>query len=98
LSPSLVAETAGAQGPRVDTAKIDAMFQSLITKDSPGCAVATIRNSKVEYARGYGMADVERQVPITPKSIFNLASVSKQFTAEVNSGDRVRHLCFDRQP
>lgn len=51
------------------------------TNSTPGCAVSAIRNGAVEYAKGYGMADLEHDVPITPQTPFYLASVSKQFTA-----------------
>jgi CubicO group peptidase (beta-lactamase class C family) len=49
--------------------------------DGPGCAVGVSRNGEVLYERGYGMANMETGTPITPSSIFHVASVSKQFTA-----------------
>lgn len=39
------------------------------------------RDGAIAYARGYGLADLERRVPITPKSVFDLGSTSKQVTA-----------------
>jgi CubicO group peptidase (beta-lactamase class C family) len=48
---------------------------------SPGCAAAVIRNGEVSFKNGYGYADLERDVKITPTSVFYLASLSKQFTA-----------------
>jgi CubicO group peptidase (beta-lactamase class C family) len=60
---------------------IDAIFATWNTKDSPGCAVAVFQNGKITYERGYGMADLENDVPITPASVFYVGSVSKQFTA-----------------
>lgn len=68
-----------AQAP-TSAARIDSIF-SFASASSPGCAVATARDGKVLFARGYGMADLEHSVPITPESAFYLASVSKQFTA-----------------
>jgi CubicO group peptidase (beta-lactamase class C family) len=69
-----------AQDARVEPARIDSIF-AFATTSSPGCAVSTIRNGAIEFARGYGMADLEHDVPITPRSAFYMASVSKQFTA-----------------
>ena len=39
------------------------------------------RDGRIAYERGYGMADLERDVPITPASVFYVGSLSKQFTA-----------------
>jgi CubicO group peptidase (beta-lactamase class C family) len=62
-------------------AKIDAIFARVDHPDSPGCLLGVSRAGKVVYEKGYGMADLERDVPITPASIFHVASISKQFTA-----------------
>src|SRR5262245_16737553 len=47
----------------------------------PGVAVAVARDGKLVKARGYGVANVEHDVPVTPDTVFELASVTKQFTA-----------------
>ncbi len=47
----------------------------------PGCAVAAVQNGKFLHRRGYGMADLERGVPINSETVFYTGSVSKQFTA-----------------
>src|SRR5262245_64118731 len=47
----------------------------------PGAAVAVAREGKLVKVRGYGLANVELDVPVTPVSVFELASVTKQFTA-----------------
>ncbi len=60
--------------------KIDALFSRYDRENSPGCALAVIDGGQVAYARGYGMADIERGKGITPQSAFYIASVSKQFT------------------
>jgi CubicO group peptidase (beta-lactamase class C family) len=62
-------------------AEVDAIFAAFRGTDSPGCAVAVYRDGRIEYERGYGMASLEHDVPITPASVFYLGSVSKQFTA-----------------
>ncbi len=40
-----------------------------------------IQDGELVYARGYGMADLEHGIPITPRSVFRIGSTSKQFTA-----------------
>jgi D-alanyl-D-alanine carboxypeptidase len=47
----------------------------------PGLALAVVRNGKVVKQRGYGFANLEHDVPVTPDTVFELASVTKQFTA-----------------
>ncbi len=84
--PALAAATQGGAQPTPDLvtplpAAIDALFKTWDRRDTPGCALAVVRDGRVAYARGYGMADLEHDVPITPASVFQIASVSKQFTA-----------------
>lgn len=47
----------------------------------PGLALAVVRNGVVEKMRGYGFANLEHDVPVTPDTVFELASLTKQFTA-----------------
>jgi CubicO group peptidase (beta-lactamase class C family) len=47
----------------------------------PGMAVAVVKNGEVVLAKGYGFANLEHQVPVTARSIFQSGSVGKQFTA-----------------
>lgn len=61
--------------------KVDALFATWSSSDRPGCAVGIVRNGKMLYSHGYGLADVEHDAPITPATVFHVASVSKQFTA-----------------
>lgn len=60
---------------------IDHVFDAWRGTESPGCALGVSRNGRVVYEHGYGMANLETGTPITPASIFHVASVSKQFTA-----------------
>jgi CubicO group peptidase (beta-lactamase class C family) len=48
---------------------------------TPGCAVGVAHKGSIVFAGGYGMADLERNVPITPDTVFESGSVAKQFTA-----------------
>lgn len=70
---------AAAQVTAEQKAAVDSLFKEWDTNETPGAAVGVIRDGKLIYARGYGMADLEHDVPITPQSVFYMASVSKQF-------------------
>lgn len=61
--------------------RIDKVFSAWDKPDSPGAAIAIIRNGEVLIKKGYGCASVEHDIPITTKTVFNIASLSKQFTA-----------------
>lgn len=60
---------------------IHRVFANVSASDGPGCAVGIARRGEVIYENGYGAANLETNTPITPQSIFHVASVSKQFTA-----------------
>ncbi|MBT8488183.1 MAG: beta-lactamase family protein [Gemmatimonadetes bacterium] len=60
---------------------VDAAFADLVGPTSPGCAVSIMKDGSPVYERGYGMANLEYGIPITPHSVFHVASVSKHFTA-----------------
>lgn len=49
----------------------------------PGLAIAILRDTTLVLARGFGLADVEQQIPVTPETPFNIASVSKPISAVV---------------
>jgi len=70
-----------AQKPAPWQGQVDALFKEWDRKDSPGCAAAIYRGGRIVHERGYGMADLEHAVPITPDTVFYAGSVSKQFTA-----------------
>ena len=60
--------------------RVDALFAELNRKPSPGVAIAVVRDGKVILRRGYGLANMEHRVPITPLTVFDIASLAKQFT------------------
>lgn len=62
-------------------ARVDALFAEYANASGPGAAVVVSLQDSIVLARGYGLADVERSVRITPTTSFRLASVTKQFTA-----------------
>src|SRR3984893_17014655 len=63
------------------TAAIDEVFDDLAKPGSPRCALGVYREGGLIYAKGYGLANLEENVAITPKSVFDIGSTSKQFTA-----------------
>lgn len=60
---------------------VDKLFTQWDKPDSPGCALAIIKDGKIIYKKGYGMANLEHGIPITPESVFYIGSVSKQFVS-----------------
>lgn len=64
-----------------DNAAVDALFASWDTPGSPGCALAVARDGALVYSRGYGYANLDYDIPITPQTVFDVASVTKQFVA-----------------
>jgi len=62
-------------------ARVDKLFERIDKPTSPGCALALVRDGRVVYTRGYGMANLDHDIVITPSTVFHVASVSKQFTA-----------------
>jgi CubicO group peptidase (beta-lactamase class C family) len=61
--------------------KVDNLFAKWDSTVSPGAALAIIQEGEIIYRRGYGMANLEHNVPITSKTVFRIGSTSKQFTA-----------------
>src|SRR5689334_14397972 len=58
--------------------KVDSIFSKWNNTSSPGFAIGVVRNDSLIYAKGYGMANLEYGVPVSPETIFHMASVSKQ--------------------
>lgn len=59
--------------------RIDSIFSKYNNKTGPGLAAGVVQNGKVIFTKGYGLANLEYDIPNTPASIFDIASVSKQF-------------------
>src|SRR5262245_21949837 len=80
----LIAAVLLAQGPSPagsPSDRVDALIARHVKPNGPGCAVLVLRQGRVLHRKGYGLASVEHQAPVTPQTVFELASVSKQFTA-----------------
>ncbi len=61
--------------------QIDQIFAEFDRPDSPGCALGLVQDGQLVYARGYGSANLDYYLPNTVETIFDIGSVSKQFTA-----------------
>ncbi|MEL6623935.1 MAG: serine hydrolase domain-containing protein [Bacteroidota bacterium] len=62
-------------------AKVDSLLQVYTYSDEPGLALGIIKNGEVIYQNAIGIADLSHHIPISDSTTFNIASVSKQFTA-----------------
>jgi CubicO group peptidase (beta-lactamase class C family) len=61
--------------------KVDRIFAHWDKPNSPGFALAVSKRGKIVYRRGYGVADLDHNIPIEPSTVFHAASLAKQFTA-----------------
>ena len=80
----LAGVSAAAQQPTADSAvhaRVDQVFAQWDHRDSPGCALGVYRDGRIAYERGYGSANLELAIPLTPQSVLDIGSTSKQFTA-----------------
>ena len=80
LIPSLFCRVAYAQTQQDTLAKIEHVF-ARVAAQNPGCQLTVARNGNVLFSKAWGMADLEHGIPLSPKSLIEAGSVSKQFTA-----------------
>ena len=59
----------------------DALLQEMKRRHVPGLSVLVLKDGKVIKEKGYGLANIEHQVPVTPQTVFQSGSVGKTFTA-----------------
>jgi len=76
-SPLLLAQIS----PKEVEKETDKFFAKIHNNTSPGTAIVVVKDGKVVLNKGYGLANLERQIPVTPRTVFDIASVSKQFAA-----------------
>jgi len=81
ISLSVSAQATAQPLPADQRQLVDKVFAAYDKADSPGCALAVYRGGEIAYTRGYGLASLEHRVPITPQTVFDIGSTSKQFTA-----------------
>ena len=80
FSMSMAYPLTEAQGSALSS-QVDSLFAPWNKPDVPGAAVTITHKGKVVYEKCFGLANLEYQIPITNETVFNLASVSKQYTA-----------------
>jgi CubicO group peptidase (beta-lactamase class C family) len=78
---AILGEGESARAQEKKARAVDELFADLSKPGSPGCALAVARDGKMVYENGYGLANIEENVAITPQTVFDIGSTSKQFTA-----------------
>jgi RNA polymerase sigma factor (sigma-70 family) len=76
LAPAAHADEASD---KTNALKVDKLFETQSKPGSPGCALGIIRDGKLIVARGYGMANLDDDVPVTTKTVFE-AAMAQSFT------------------
>ncbi|MCK5003962.1 MAG: serine hydrolase [Candidatus Aminicenantes bacterium] len=67
--------------PELQKKEIDKYLSGIYKADMPGAAVLAVKNGKVILRKGYGMADMELNVPMRTEMVFRIGSITKQFTS-----------------
>ncbi len=82
LAWSAAALAGGAQARPTSAAALDAVVrETLVRERIPGLAVGVLQQERLLLARGYGWANLEHRVRVTPATVFQAGSLAKQFTA-----------------
>src|SRR5262245_60800844 len=63
--------------------RVDAIAKQMLSRHTAGVSIAVARDGRVVIARGYGMANLEHSVAVTPETVFHIASISKNILAAV---------------
>ncbi|HEV3223793.1 MAG TPA: serine hydrolase [Puia sp.] len=61
--------------------KLDELLKRQFNQSQPGCEVLVAKHGQIIYKKAFGNADIELNVALNPDMVFNLASITKQFTA-----------------
>ena len=77
----IIAMSSCSQNHRIDTGALDSLCAAVFPQGQPGAAILVMKGDEVVFEKCYGLADMETGAAITPETSFNIASVSKQFTA-----------------
>lgn len=73
--------SAFAQIQESEAVAIDTIFSEWNQPNTPGCALGIVKDGELAYAQGYGLANMEYDIPNSAHSVFRIGSTSKQFTA-----------------
>ena len=84
---------------------VDKYFTKWIKSDDSGCAIGIVKEGNLIYANGFGIADLEHDIEITPSSVFYIGSITKQFVTfsillleeqgKLNLNDRIQKFLPD---
>ncbi len=74
------ADAINSEIPDENVIAIDQIFSGFDEINKPGAAVAVVKGDSIIFKKGYGSANLEYELPVSPSSVFHIASVSKQFT------------------
>ena len=79
----LLSDSTSAQAyPRTElTTQVDELFAEWDGEISPGAVVGIFMDGRIIYSKGYGVANLDYDIPITPQSVLRIGSISKQFIA-----------------
>jgi CubicO group peptidase (beta-lactamase class C family) len=61
--------------------QIDAVVGAEVQPEGPGAIIAVLRDGELLHCKGYGLANLEWNIPVSPETVFRIASLTKQFTA-----------------
>jgi D-alanyl-D-alanine carboxypeptidase len=99
------ARAQSAPAPTDVTAELDAMLAKTFPPDRPGASAIVVKDGKVLYRKAFGLANLELKVPMQPDNVFEIGSVTKQFTStavlmlveqgKLGLGDDVRKYLAD---
>ena len=100
VAPSIVAPGGDAAAGAGCTGEVDGLFAAVDKQDSPGAVVGIFERGKILYAKGYGIANLDHGIPLSPRTVLRTGSISKQFIGmgmallaeqgRVNAGDDIR--------
>lgn len=74
-------ETGAASGLAAKSTQVDGLLSPFNQPQTPGVAILVIQDGRIVHHKGYGLARLDTKEPIGPDTAFDLASMSKQFTA-----------------
>ncbi len=81
LTGAVRAPTAAQAARPIEAARLDSLIRHTMTeRHLVGLSVGVMQDGKVAFARGYGSASLEPSRPVTPRTLFAIGSVTKQFT------------------
>lgn len=65
---------------QIAPSQIDAVFSQWDTPNKPGIAVGILNDGEIVYTKGYGLANLEHRIPISPETRFHIGDLAKEFT------------------